>query len=149
MENNKTIQEEILKTKYPPYKTIIERQTLGIFNDVVRYKFKITTNKKPSKVSGHKFLAIIDKNPYVTNPLQLHCEFLKLTFVEDNDIMDTGKYFEPLIIKSVFGDRMVKTYPYEEIRDAFPYDDIFGGLPDGYVYDSKLVIEIKTANKIF
>ncbi|MBN4089527.1 hypothetical protein OF364_00990 [Mycoplasma enhydrae] len=68
----------------------------------------------------------------------------------DPKYVNAGKILEPKIIEKIETKlkSKIKRYDAKEYNyDAFKENHLFGGLPDGYVEDKNLIIEIKTVNK--
>ena len=65
----------------------------------------------------------------------------------DRKYVDAGIAIEPMVIEAIEkkSGKKVETYdPYEYEFDYFKNDDVLGGLPDGYMPELDLILELKT-----
>ncbi|WP_245979642.1 MAGa7180 family putative nuclease [Mycoplasma struthionis] len=64
--------------------------------------------------------------------------------------VDAGKAVEPKVIERIQSkfDEVIQRFEAEQYNyDYFKSNELFGGLPDGYVENQKLIIEIKTVGE--
>ena len=117
--------------------------------------------KKPKKITGTRFGAILGKSPWAT-PFEMWCECTK-TYqekFEDNIYTLAGKAIEPKQIEYVksFVDGVVspedmfgKDY-FNKCHGDFFHDPVFGGMWDALIFDEnnevETVLEFKTTQRV-
>ncbi|MGL5205390.1 MAG: MAGa7180 family putative nuclease [Metamycoplasmataceae bacterium] len=71
--------------------------------------------------------------------------------VLDRKYVDAGIDIEPKVVDAIEKKLNLKVETYDPVKYNFDYfadkDEVIGGLPDGYIRDKKIIIEIKTTGE--
>ncbi len=69
----------------------------------------------------------------------------------DRKYVDAGIDIEPMVVDAIEQKLKLKVQTYDPVEYNFDYfagkDDVIGGLPDGFIEDEKIIIEIKTTGE--
>ncbi len=69
----------------------------------------------------------------------------------DRKYVDAGIDIEPMVVDAIEKKLNLKVQTYDPVEYNFDYfadkDDVIGGLPDGFIEDKKIIIEIKTTGE--
>src|ERR1019366_4140165 len=99
--------------------------------DTLNYKVLIESTNEVKKISSHRFVKLLEGDPYGNN-LSQRLDFLGITTFKGNAVTEIGKYLELPILEEVLQHKNYLTYSYEEYQGDCLNDNLFSGLLDGY-----------------
>ncbi|EXU60837.1 MAGa7180 family putative nuclease [Mesomycoplasma ovipneumoniae] len=108
-------------------------------------KFGFNTGFK--KIGGTLIGEVLGLDSF-SSPFRAFVKISKLDMpILDTKYIDAGVAIEPLVIKAISEklDLEIETFPPEKYNyDYFSDDPIIGGIPDGFIKKTNIIIEIKT-----
>jgi hypothetical protein len=94
------------------------------FNDqgFPQYHFKVYTDvKEYAKISGHRFVSLVDDNSFFRNDLDVILGFLKMQPPAESEYITCGNILEPKIIDfatHIYDLKDVKTFSFEDLDNG-------------------------------
>lgn len=130
---------------YENRKVILEKE----FHNLLLKK-KLWGNKGFKKITGSSLGDVLETDNFKSK----FNAFLKITRLDmpvlDYKYINAGKKIEPLFLELISKkiNKKIKVFPPEKYNfDYFlKVDEIVGGIPDGYIEDQKIILEIKTTS---